>query len=52
MVDGKDMIGEGTPAPNRLGDYTYRLFEEGITIYLDSSLGVVRNREGAQGGRR
>ena len=31
-VDGKERIGEGTPTQNRLGDYTGRHFEKGITI--------------------
>ena len=30
--EGKDCCGEGTPTPNRLGDYTGRHFEEGIAI--------------------
>ena len=43
------MIGEGAPTPNRLGDYTRRHFEVGYRD-LDSSLGVVRNREETGGG--
>ena len=43
------MIGEGTPTPSRLGDYTGRHFEEGVAIQTPV-LGVVRNREGAGGG--
>ena len=43
------MIGEGTPTPNRPGDYTRRHFEVGYRD-LDSSLGVVRNREETGGG--
>ena len=50
------VIGEGTPiilyTPNRLGDYTDRSpFRVGYRD-LDSSSGVVRNREGGAGGER
>ena len=38
----------GTPTPNRLGDYTGRHFEEGITMQTPA-LVVVRHREGAGG---
>ena len=49
LVDGKERIGEGTPTPYRLGDYTGRSPFRGWYHDLDSSLGVVRNREGAGG---
>ena len=49
-VDGKGRIGEGTLTPNRLGDYTSRHFEEVVVIHSESSLRVVRNREGAEEG--
>ena len=38
-------------APNHLGDYTGRHFEEGVALQTNSSLGIAKEQEGAEEGR-
>ena len=48
LVEGKKMIGEGTPAPYHLDDGTGRPFEEGVAIQTPAkgSSGIEKEQRG------